>query len=245
MWPGLLRVLLRAVLRALQSPPHPPCQTRRSTHHAQCTVLRAPRSTPRSNPGVPHSMIRDRLTDRLLGVRPNSRRKLAPSTTTTSIFRRRRRKGAGEALRAAADRRGPGRPDVRHHPWRQRRGRSKESATSARCTGPLLQLPSAATPELPVLLCCRMHCLHSQPGSLTTPTASPRPASAPWAQNTAPLSPGPRIIAWECRASGTVTWGPLGRPSSPKSDIGVQGPLGTPIEWWWFASAASASAVFL
>ena len=37
----------------------------------------------------------------------------------------------------------------------------------------------------------------------------------------------------------------LGRPSSPKSDIGVQGPLGTPIEWWWFASAASASAVFL
>ena len=37
----------------------------------------------------------------------------------------------------------------------------------------------------------------------------------------------------------------LGRPSSPKSDIGVQGPLGTPIEWWRFASAASASAVFL
>ena len=199
-------MLLRAVLRALQSPPHPPCQTRRSTHHAQCTVLRAPRSTPRSNPGVPHNMIRDSY-ERLLGVRPNSRRKLAPSTTTTSIFRRRRRKGAGEALRAAADRRGPGRPDVRHHPWRQRRGRSKVSATSARCTGPLLQLPSAATPELPVLLCCRMHCLHSQPGSLTTPTASPRPASAPWAQNTAPLSPGPRIIAWECRASGTVTWG--------------------------------------
>ena len=161
-------MLLRAVLRALQSPPHPPCQTRRSTHHAQCTVLRAPRSTPRSNPGVPHNMIRDRLTDRLLGVRPNSRRKLAPSTTTTSIFRRRRRKGAGEALRAAADRRGPGRPDVRHHPWRQRRGRSKVSATSARCTGPLLQLPSATTPELPVLLCCRMHCLHSQ-------AASPRP----------------------------------------------------------------------